>query len=146
MQNHENLLVWQRARDVAVEIVQLTRYVNARLAPGMRSQLRRAALSIPANIAEGAGAASPREFARFLDIAIKSLNEVSSHLTLVTRLQPSFRGTVTVQQELSELRRMLYALRQYQLQKPHGVRVTPPPDRPTLPPDPSPLTPQKRGD
>ncbi|MBY0489646.1 MAG: four helix bundle protein [Gemmatimonadaceae bacterium] len=113
MQNHENLLVWRRSRDVAVEIVRLTRYVNAQLAPGMKSQLRRAAMSIPANIAEGAGADSPLEFARYLGIAIKSANEVSSHLALVTRLQPSFRGIEPVEQELAEIRRMLHALRAY---------------------------------
>lgn len=117
MQNHENLLVWQRSRDVAVEIVQRTRYVNARLAPGMRSQLRRAALSIPANIAEGAGADSPLEFARFVGIAIKSINETSSHLSIVSSLQPSFRGAERIQQELSEIRRMLHALRKHLKEK-----------------------------
>jgi four helix bundle protein len=130
MQNHENLLVWRRSRDVAVEIVRLTQYVNARLAPGMRSQLRRAALSIPANIAEGAGADSPLDFARFLDIAIKSSNEVSSHLSIVSRLQPSFRGIEPIQQELSEIRRMLHALREYQKQKAGKRDSASPPNSP----------------
>lgn len=122
MQDHENLLVWRRSRDVAIEIVRIARYVDARLAPGMRSQLRRAALAIPANIAEGAGAASPLEFARFLDIAIKSLNEVSSHLSIISRLQPSFRGAEPIQAELGEIRRMLHALRLYQKRKGEQAR------------------------
>lgn len=136
MQDHENLLVWRRSRDIAIEIVRLSRYVNARLAPGMRSQLRRAALAIPANIAEGAGAASPLEFARFLDIAIKSLNEVSSHLSIVSRLQPSFRGVDPIQQELSEIRRMLHALRLYQTRKAGKRESASPPTS-----SPSPLSP-----
>jgi four helix bundle protein len=122
MQDPQNLQVWHRATDTAVAVVRLARYVNADMAPGMRSQLRRAALAIPANIAEGAGADTPAEFARFLDIAIKSTNEVCSHLAIIERLQPSFRGATEVTRELIEVRKMLHALLRYQKAKAAALR------------------------
>ena len=52
----------------------------------LRKQIRRAAVSVPSNIAEGAGRRSGIEFARFIEIAVGSLNEVETHLELARRL------------------------------------------------------------
>ena len=79
---------------------------------GLRSQLTRAADSVAATIAEGCGAESPREFARFLGMSIKSASETEYHLlsardrgVLVDRRWRQLSG------EVVEIRRMTYAYR-----------------------------------
>jgi hypothetical protein len=68
MHNYKELKVWQKAMDVVVTVYELTRSFPKDELFGLTSQLRRAAVSIPLNIAEGAGCNSDLEFARFLDI------------------------------------------------------------------------------
>jgi four helix bundle protein len=63
---HESLDVFQKAKDYAVKIYRCTAKFSPEERFGLASQLRRAAISIPANIAEGAGRRSKKEFARFL--------------------------------------------------------------------------------
>ena len=86
MHSHEKLRVYQ----LAVEIVE-DAYAIAKALPdderyGLSSQLRRASVSIPANIAEGAGNGTPREFARYLRIARGSASEVEALVTVGHRL------------------------------------------------------------
>lgn len=82
-----DLIVWQRGIDL-VESVYLTsaRWPNSELY-GLTNQARRAAISIPANIAEGQGRASERDFARFVSIARGSLRELETHLVIALRLR-----------------------------------------------------------
>ena len=83
----QDLLVWQRGIDL-VESVYLASagWPNSEMF-GLVSQARRAAVSIPANIAEGHGRGSPKEFARFLAIARGSLRELETHLIIALRLK-----------------------------------------------------------
>ncbi len=86
--------------------------MSTRTAPGLRSQLLRAAASIPANIAEGAGQHSDARFAHFLSIAIGSANEVETHLRLARGLEMFDEATWrALDDELREVRRMLFGLR-----------------------------------
>src|SRR5262249_41740110 len=71
---------------LTVEIYRLSRRLPRDEEFGLRSQLRRAAVSACLNIAEGSGASSNREFARFLDIARRSLYEMSACLQVCVRL------------------------------------------------------------
>ena len=80
MQDFQKLLVWQRASALSLRIDVLLRQFPRREYVSLRAQLSRAADSIPANIVEGCGAATQREFARYLDIAIKSASETHHHL------------------------------------------------------------------
>jgi four helix bundle protein len=79
---------WRVARDVAVGVHGFTAVDPLRREFGLRDQIRRAAVSIMANIAEGFARGSDKEFARFLDIARGSAAELESHLLLVDALHP----------------------------------------------------------
>jgi four helix bundle protein len=80
MQPYRHLAVWRLAHALALNIQRLTASIPRAHNSGLISQLRRAALSIPANIAEGCGRESNRDFARFLQISIGSCSELEYHL------------------------------------------------------------------
>ena len=80
------LMVWQRAMEFVAHIYALSRDFPPNELYGLTSQLRRAAVSIPLNIAEGSGSSSSPDFARFLDISLKSTYETMTALELAERL------------------------------------------------------------
>ncbi|HYN89026.1 MAG TPA: four helix bundle protein [Ardenticatenaceae bacterium] len=86
MHKFRELKVWQRAMDLVVEVYRLTQAFPSTEQFGLTSQLRRAAVSIPLNISEGAGSGSDPEFRRFLRIAFRSCYEVMTALELGHRL------------------------------------------------------------
>tara|TARA_R110002050_G_scaffold204327_4_gene339828 strand:- start:29514 stop:29801 length:288 start_codon:yes stop_codon:yes gene_type:complete len=83
---HKDLEVWKRSIDLVVLIYDLTKMFPDDEKFGLTSQMRRAAVSIPSNISEGAGRSSTKEFIRFLDIATGSLSELETQLIIVNRL------------------------------------------------------------
>jgi four helix bundle protein len=87
IKSHRDLLVWQRAMDLVVLMYQATAAFPKHELYGLTSQLRRAAASIPANIAEGQGRRSRSEFCQFLGNARGSLLELDTHLELALRLK-----------------------------------------------------------
>lgn len=86
VQSYKDLIVWQKAIDMFEMIYQVTRNFPKEELYGLTNQLRRAAVSIPSNIAEGHARASTAEFVRFLSIARGSLAEVETHLLIARRL------------------------------------------------------------
>lgn len=79
---------------------------------GLLSQIKRAATSIPANIAEGYGRWNVREFARFLAIANGSLRELETHILIAKRLGYVVPGAATpILESAAEVARMIYAMR-----------------------------------
>lgn len=86
MHNYENLQIWQRSMDLAVNIYKVTVSLPNDERFGLTSQLRRAAASIPMNIAEGSGNSSNKEFRRFLEISLRSGNEVLTDVVIARRL------------------------------------------------------------
>jgi four helix bundle protein len=84
--NYENLIVWQQALGLAKEIYAVTRLFPHEELYGLVSQLRRAAFSIPLNIAEGHGRGSKKEFIQFLLIARGSAYELDTALLLAKDL------------------------------------------------------------
>ncbi len=76
MQDYRKLTVWQLASDLAVAVYEVTRSFPPAATWGPAAQMRRAAISISSNIAEGAGRGSRRDFARFLDMAVASAHEL----------------------------------------------------------------------
>ena len=80
MRDYHRLQIWRRAHALAIAIHEVARRLRGNDFAGLRSQLTRAADSVAATIVEGCGAASPREFARFLDMSIESASETEYHL------------------------------------------------------------------
>jgi four helix bundle protein len=76
----EDIDAWKKAREVTIQIYALTKLGDFAKDFGLRDQIHRASVSIMANIAEGFGRNSDKEFANFLNIAIGSALEVQSHL------------------------------------------------------------------
>ncbi len=86
VRHYRDLVAWQRAMDLAVDVYELTSRFPAQELYALTNQVRRAAVSIPSNIAEGQGRGVGREFAHHLRIAAGSLNEVETQLLLAERL------------------------------------------------------------
>lgn len=82
MKDFRDLVVWQKAHDVALRVYQFTRPFPTEERYGLTAQLRRSASSIGANIAEGCGRGSDADFRRFLHIAMGSASELEYHLLL----------------------------------------------------------------
>lgn len=112
MQSFRRLHVWERAHQFALDVRKATRSFPKTGYGELKAQLIRAAESISTNIVEGAGAATRKEFARYLDIAIKSTLEVESQLQLALDygILPSDKWKI-LSDELVQIRRMLYGLR-----------------------------------
>lgn len=86
IKNYQDLLAWQKAMDLVEVGYQLTKQFPKEEMFALTSQLRRALVSVPSNIAEGEGRNSPAEFLRFLNIAHGSLREVETQLLIAQRL------------------------------------------------------------
>lgn len=85
--SHKDLKVWQECMDLVVEVYEMVKSFPKDEIFGLTSQIKRAAVSVPANIAEGAGRRGAKEWKRFLSIAQGSLSELETHLELSHRLQ-----------------------------------------------------------
>jgi four helix bundle protein len=84
---HRNLVAWQKTMDFAVNVYQVTRSFPQEELYALTSQLRRAAISAPSNIAEGAAGRTKQQFSNYLSNAIGSLNEIDTQLELALRLE-----------------------------------------------------------
>jgi len=81
------LMVWQEADNLVVEVYEMSREFPKEERYGLTAQLRSAAISVPANIAEGSGRKTLKDFLRFLYIAQGSLSEVEYYLHIALRLK-----------------------------------------------------------
>ena len=109
MQSFRELSVWKKAHRLVLEIYQSSRRFPAEERYGLTAQLRRAAASVPTNIAEGSKRKSRSEYARFLNIAESSLAETQYLLILAADLGYMDES---LQPTADEVARMLHGLRE----------------------------------
>jgi four helix bundle protein len=113
MRPHEKLEVWKRGIDFVVAIYKETESFPKEERFGLTSQIRRASVSIPANIAEGAARQSSKEFAHFLSVAQGSASEVETEMLIAYRLGYLDEKTYsTMRSEMETIGRMVFGLSQ----------------------------------
>lgn len=111
MNSYRDLIVYQKSLDFVIYIYRVLEIFPKSEAFGLRDQIRRAAVSIPSNIAEGFDRKSQKEYVRFLRIAYGSSAEVETQLTIAQRLHYlSGDCSEKMQAMLTEIRKMLHKL------------------------------------
>jgi len=111
VRTHEDLEVWQKAVDFSVSIYKATQLFPEEEKFGLTAQLRRAAVSIPSNIAEGAARSGEREFLHFLSIAAGSTSEVTTQLLIARKIGVGNTSDLTtLEQTAVQLGKMLQGL------------------------------------
>ena len=124
MQDFRNLKVWEKSHHLTMAIYRLTGTFPRHETYGLTSQLRRAAASVPANIAEGCGRDTNAELARFLQIAMGSASELEYHLLLAHDLTYiNDKDYTSVNAQVVQVKRMLAPLIK-------SLRVTRRPNKP----------------
>jgi len=117
MQGHRDLAAWQKAMELVTEIYRVTRTFPQDERFGLVSQLRRAAVSVPSNVAEGYGRNSRNELHHFVGQARGSLCEVETQVELAKNLgflKPSIATELT--RKVAEVGRLLTGLRTWSAQ------------------------------
>jgi four helix bundle protein len=111
LQKYEDLIVWQKAMDLVLEVYKLVRFLPVEELYVLSVQMRRSVTSIPSNIAEGQERGSTKEFVRYLHIAKGSKAELETQLIICVRMQYLKQPQIEVAQNLlSEIGKMLNAL------------------------------------
>ena len=107
--SHKDLIVWQKAVVLAGKVYAATRQLPSDERFGLRAQLRRAAISVPSNIAEGSARRTRAEFVQYLHVARGSLSELETQM-MVVRNQGLLPAQDCLLDDIGEIGRMLNAL------------------------------------
>lgn len=111
MKDFRQLKVWEKSHQLALAVYKETKKFPKEELYGLTSQIRRASMSIPTNIAEGCGRNTDAEFARFLQIAMGSASETEYQLILALDLEFLSKGSYEkLHNEVEEVKRMLASL------------------------------------
>lgn len=111
IRSYKDLLVWQKSIDLIDEVYRLTRGFPKSETYGLASQMQRAAVSVAANIAEGSGRDSTKEFIHHLSYSLGSLAEVETYLTVSVRLEYTVKSIVAkLESQSDEIGKMLRSL------------------------------------
>ena len=109
--DYKDLLVWQKAMDLVVSVYEITKAFPHEERFGLTNQVRRAAVSIASNIAEGQGRRTNPDFARFLRMANGSRQEVETQLLIAARLKMLDEvAVIAIHDQLIEIGRMISGL------------------------------------
>jgi four helix bundle protein len=110
MHNYKELVIWKRAIKLTVDIYKISKEFPSDEKFGLISQMRRSSVSIPSNIAEGAGRRTDGEFANFLGIALGSVCELETQLFVAHELEYlKDDDFMSLTSELTEIQKMLYS-------------------------------------
>ena len=105
---YKDLIVWQKSMDLVVEVYKLTEFFPKSEIYGLTSQIRRCAVSIPSNVAEGRRRGSKKDYRHFLIIAYGSGAELETQIEIAKRLQFNKNSDfIKVDSLLNEIMRML---------------------------------------
>lgn len=127
MADFKKLLVWQKAHVMALDAHRVAGRIRGNDRSSLRSQIIRAAMSVPANIVEGCGQQSAREFSRFLRIALNSTTELEYHLLAARDLRVvRDSDSLTLTSQAIEVRKMLYGLLRHLASRSKDRGGTPP--------------------
>ena len=111
MHNYQNLKIWQKTMDITQQVYLISSEFPEDERYGLTSQVRRSAVSIVSNIAEGAGRITNGEFKNFLGIASGSSNELFTQLLLIERLNLATKDKIQpLLKEIIEIQKMTYTL------------------------------------
>jgi four helix bundle protein len=110
--DHKDLDVWKRSMDLVVKVYQITKLFPDTEKYGLTSQMRRAAVSIPSNIAEGAARKGDKEFIQFLYISIGSLSELETQYLIAMRLE-FITKEHAFELQLMEVKKLLIGFKNY---------------------------------
>lgn len=112
MSDFKRLLVWQKAHAMALNAHRVAGRIRKSDDSALRNQIMRAALSVPANIVEGCGQESAKQFSRFLLIALNSTTELEYHFIAARDLGIIPKNdSLNLLSEIIEVRKMLHGLR-----------------------------------
>ncbi len=107
MKTHKDLIVWNKSMELVIATYKLSSKFPDEEKFGLTSQMRRAAVSVPSNIAEGAAINSTKEYIRFLYIALGSLSELETQFLISNRLEYI---NDLLEDVITEIRKMLLSL------------------------------------
>lgn len=111
MSDFRKLHVWRKAHALALNVHRAAAAIRGSIYASLRSQLIRSSMSIPANIVEGRGQKSSRDFARFLGYSVNSSRELDYHLIVARDIRAIRQnGFTSLTDQNVEVRRMLYGL------------------------------------
>jgi four helix bundle protein len=123
----KKLRVWQKAHVMAMDVHRIAGQIRGAKHASLRSQIIRAAMSVPTNIVEGCSQQSAREFSRFLRIALNSTSELEYHLLAARDLEAARESdSLTLISQVIEVRKMLYGLLRYLASRPDDKGGVPP--------------------
>lgn len=112
MSDFKKLIVWQKAHAMALDAHRVARRIRKADHSALRSQIIRAAMSVPANIVEGSGQESAKQFSRFLLIALNSATELEYHVITARDLGIGrSEESLSLLSQAIEVRKMLHGLR-----------------------------------
>ena len=108
---HKDLDVWKKSVDLVTDVYKVTKCFPKEEIYGSTNQMRRAAVSIPSNIAEGAGRQTDKEFVQFLHIAMGSSSELETQIIICKKLEYiGVEEMNTVLEKVYDIRKMLTGL------------------------------------
>ncbi len=111
MYNYKELIVWQKSMNLVELVYKSTSLFPSEEKFGLTSQIRRSAVSIPSNIAEGAGRSSKNVFRNFLEISNGSINELKTQFEIAKRLNYMTKEELkTILTLCNEVQKMTFAL------------------------------------
>ena len=110
LRNHKDLDVWKKSMELTTRIYELTKLFPKDELYGITSQIRRASVSVPANISEGAARNSLKEFIQFLHISLGSLSELETEILIAKNIGYMDNYDENIFNDITDIRKMLLGL------------------------------------